>query len=53
MVYSEVAEGTFFKACALFCKNREGKGLFMNVPFRTWQKKAEKCTDREHAKYHQ
>lgn len=53
MVYSEVAEGAFCKACALFCKNRAGKGLFMNVPFCTWQKKAEKCKDHEHTKYHQ
>lgn len=53
MVYSEVAEGAFCKACALFCKNRAGKGLFVNAPFRTWQKKAEKCKDHEHAKYHQ
>ena len=53
MVYSEAVDGAFCIACALFCRNRVGKGQFVNVPFRTWQKKAMKCKDHEQAKYHQ
>ena len=53
MVYSEIAEGAFCIACALFCKNRTSKGQLVNSPFCAWHKKAEKCKDHEHAKYHQ
>ena len=53
MVYSEEVDGTFCIACALFCRSRSTLGQFVNSPFRTWQKKNEKCKDHQTARYHQ
>ena len=52
MVYSEVVEGIFCIACALFyCY--QSKGKFVTQPFSTWNKQGEKLNAHEHLNYHQ
>lgn len=53
MVYSNAVDGAFCISCALFCPNRCAKGQFVNVPFRNWHKKNQKCHDHQTTKYHQ
>ena len=53
MVYSEELDGAFCISCALFCKKRFSKGQFVNLPFRNWHKKNEKCKEHQTALYHQ
>ena len=53
MVYSEEVDGAVCITCALFSRSRSTLGQFVNSPFRTWQKKNEKCKDHQTARYHQ
>lgn len=38
LVYSKEVDGGFCKFCALFAKNRNTLGVFVNKPFRRWVK---------------
>ena len=53
MVYSEELDGAFCISCALFCKYHFSKGQFVNLPFRNWHKKKEKCKEHQTTLYHQ
>ena len=53
MVYSEVLDGVFCIACAIFCTNPENKHQLVNHPFRKWHKRSEKCKIHEQCQYHQ
>ena len=52
MVYSEGVDGVFYVSCAQFCRSRESRGQFINVPYRGWHKK-QKCREHQAASYHQ
>lgn len=40
LVYSTELDGAFCISCALFVKHRNGLGVLVNKPFRSWHKKA-------------
>ena len=51
MVYSELVDGVFCSACAVFSVGIS-KGKFFTQPFRTWNKKGEKAHEHERCSYH-
>ena len=51
--WSISVDGVFCKFCAIFCDNRNTKGLFVNEPFRALNKMKEKAKDHVHRSYHQ
>ena len=53
MVYSEVLDGVFCIACAIFRTNPENNRQIVNHPFRKWHKRSEKCNSHEQSQYHQ
>ena len=54
IAYSTMCDGAFCILCALLGDNhnRAAMGSFVNEPFRSWNKKNEKCDEHEHSKYH-
>lgn len=52
LVYSDALDGVFCIHCALFAMNRQHLGQFVNNPFSSWHKTAEKCTSHAKTTYH-
>ena len=52
MAYSEEVDGVFYISCAIFCTDLS-KGIFVNKPFRVWNKRSEKAKEHESSLYHQ
>ena len=43
----------FCIACAIFCTTPEYKRQLVNLPFRKWHKRSEKCKSHEQSQFHQ
>ena len=51
MMYSELVDGVFCTACAIFCSDAS-KSKFVTKPFRKWNKNSEKVKEHEHSTHH-